>query len=76
MGIGFSTYVEACGLAPSALVGQLGAQAGQWESSVVRVMPTGKVEVLTGSHSHGQGHETTFAQIISLPRNSRFRWRM
>ncbi|MGI8747801.1 MAG: xanthine dehydrogenase family protein molybdopterin-binding subunit, partial [Deinococcus sp.] len=65
LGIGFSTYVEACGLAPSALVGQLGAQAGQWESAVVRVMPTGKVEVLTGSHSHGQGHETTFAQIVA-----------
>lgn len=65
IGIGFSTYVEACGLAPSALVGQLGAQAGQWESSVVRVMPTGKVEVLTGSHSHGQGHETTFAQLVA-----------
>ncbi|MFC4452554.1 xanthine dehydrogenase family protein molybdopterin-binding subunit [Deinococcus sonorensis] len=65
IGIGFSTYLEACGLAPSALVGQLGAQAGQWESAVVRVMPTGKVEVLTGSHSHGQGHETTFAQIVA-----------
>ncbi|TSA87733.1 molybdopterin-dependent oxidoreductase [Deinococcus detaillensis] len=65
IGIGFSTYVEACGLAPSALVGQLGAQAGQWESAVVRVMPTGKIEVLTGSHSHGQGHETTFAQIAA-----------
>jgi carbon-monoxide dehydrogenase large subunit len=46
-------------------VGQLGAQAGQWESAVVRVMPTGKVEVLTGSHSHGQGHETAFAQIVA-----------
>ncbi len=65
IGIGFSTYLEACGLAPSALVGQLGAQAGQWESAVVRVMPTGKIEVLTGSHSHGQGHETTFAQIAA-----------
>ncbi|WP_027482024.1 xanthine dehydrogenase family protein molybdopterin-binding subunit [Deinococcus pimensis] len=65
IGIGFSSYLEACGLAPSKLVGQLGAQAGQWESAVVRVMPTGKVEVLTGSHSHGQGHETAFAQIIA-----------
>lgn len=65
IGIGFSTYLEACGLAPSKLVGQLGAQAGQWESAVVRVMPTGKVEVLTGSHSHGQGHETAFAQIVA-----------
>ncbi|PYE51163.1 xanthine dehydrogenase family protein molybdopterin-binding subunit [Deinococcus yavapaiensis] len=65
IGIGFSSYLEACGLAPSKLVGMLGAQAGQWESAVVRVMPTGKVEVLTGSHSHGQGHETAFAQIVA-----------
>ncbi|CAN5745878.1 xanthine dehydrogenase family protein molybdopterin-binding subunit [soil metagenome] len=65
MGIGFSTYLEACGLAPSALVGTLGAQAGQWESSLVRVTPTGKIEVFTGSHSHGQGHETAFAQIVA-----------
>ena len=65
MGIGFSTYLEACGLAPSALVGTLGAQAGQWESSLIRVAPTGKIEVFTGSHSHGQGHETAFAQIVA-----------
>ena len=65
IGIGFSTYVEACGLAPSAVVGSLGAQAGQWESSLVRVAPTGTVEVFTGSHSHGQGHETAFAQIVA-----------
>ncbi|MGH9163814.1 MAG: xanthine dehydrogenase family protein molybdopterin-binding subunit, partial [Vicinamibacteraceae bacterium] len=65
LGIGFSTYLEACGLAPSAVVGSLGAQAGQWESALVRVMPTGKVEVFTGSHSHGQGHETAFAQIVA-----------
>jgi aerobic carbon-monoxide dehydrogenase large subunit len=65
LGIGFSTYIEACGLAPSAVVGSLGAQAGQWESAVVRVAPTGKVEVLTGSHTHGQGHETAFAQIVA-----------
>ena len=57
--------LEACGLAPSALVGQLGAQAGQWESSLVRVHPTGKVELYTGSHSHGQGHETAFPQIAA-----------
>ena len=69
MGIGFSTYIEACGLAPSALVGQLGAGAGQWESALVRVMPTGTVNVYTGSHSHGQGHETTFAQIVSKELN-------
>jgi carbon-monoxide dehydrogenase large subunit len=65
IGIGFSSYLEACGLAPSKVVGSLGAQAGQWESAVVRVMPTGKVEVLTGSHSHGQGHETAFAQLVA-----------
>jgi aerobic carbon-monoxide dehydrogenase large subunit len=65
LGIGFSCFVEACGLAPSSLVGSIGAQAGQWESAVVRVHPTGKVEVLTGSHSHGQGHETVFAQIVA-----------
>jgi carbon-monoxide dehydrogenase large subunit len=65
LGIGFSSYIEACGLAPSALVGSLGAGAGQWESALVRVMPTGMVNVYTGSHAHGQGHETTFAQIAS-----------
>jgi carbon-monoxide dehydrogenase large subunit len=65
IGIGVSTYLEACGLAPSALVGSLGAQAGQWESALVRVSATGKVEVLTGSHSHGQGHETAFAQVVA-----------
>ena len=65
IGIGVCTYLEACGLAPSALVGSLGAQAGQWESALVRVAATGKVEVLTGSHSHGQGHETAFAQVVA-----------
>ena len=65
MGIGLSSYIEACGLAPSHIVGSLGAQAGLYESGVVRVHPTGKVTVLTGSHSHGQGHETTFAQIVA-----------
>ena len=64
-GIGFSAYIEACGLAPSAAVGSLGAGVGLWESAEVRVNPTGSVEVLTGSHSHGQGHETTFAQLVS-----------
>jgi carbon-monoxide dehydrogenase large subunit len=64
-GIGISTYVEACGLAPSRLAGQLGARAGLYESALVRVHPTGSVTVLTGSHSHGQGHETTLAQIAS-----------
>ena len=65
MGIGFSTYIEACGIAPSAVVGSLGARAGLFESAGVRVQPTGKVTVFTGSHSHGQGHETTFAQVVS-----------
>ena len=65
IGIGVCTYLEACGLAPSALVGSLGAQAGQWESALVRVAATGMVEVLTGSHSHGQGHETAFAQVVA-----------
>ena len=65
LGVGFSTYLEACGLAPSQVVGSLGAQAGLYESATVRVHPTGKVSVFTGSHSHGQGHETTFAQVAS-----------
>ncbi len=64
-GIGFSSYVEACGIAPSAAVGSLGAGVGLWESAEVRVNPIGTVEILTGSHSHGQGHETTFAQLVS-----------
>ena len=64
-GIGFSTYIEACGIAPSQAVGSLGAGVGLWESAEVRVNPTGSVEVLTGSHGHGQGHETTFAQLVS-----------
>jgi carbon-monoxide dehydrogenase large subunit len=64
-GLGYSAYIEACGLAPSAAVGSLGAGVGLWESAEVRVNPVGTVEVLTGSHSHGQGHETTFAQLVS-----------
>src|SRR5271156_941022 len=64
-GIGFSTYIEACGIAPSQAVGSLGAGVCLWESAEVRVNPTGSVEVLTGSHAHGQGHETTFAQLVS-----------
>lgn len=65
IGIGFSTFIEACGIAPSAVVGSLGARAGLYESAIVRVQPTGKVNVYTGSHSHGQGHETTFAQLVA-----------
>ncbi len=64
-GLGFSTYIEACGIAPSQAVGSLGAGVGLWESAEVRVNPTGSVEVLTGCHAHGQGHETTFAQLVS-----------
>jgi len=64
-GIGFSCYIEACGLAPSQLAIQLGAGVGLYESGEIRVNPTGSVQVFTGSHSHGQGHETTFAQIVS-----------
>ncbi|MDQ0394004.1 xanthine dehydrogenase family protein molybdopterin-binding subunit [Labrys monachus] len=64
-GLGYSAYIEACGIAPSQAVGSLGAGVGLWESAEVRVNPIGTVEVLTGSHSHGQGHETTFAQLVS-----------
>src|ERR1700744_323411 len=64
-GIGFSCYIEACGIAPSKAVGSLGAGVGLWESAEVRVNPVGTIEVLTGSHSHGQGHETTFAQLVA-----------
>lgn len=65
LGVGFSTYIEACGIAPSAVVGSLGARAGLFEVGQVRVQPTGKVSVYTGSHAHGQGHETTFAQVVA-----------
>lgn len=65
LGVGFSTYIEACGIAPSAVVGSLGARAGLFEFGQVRVQPTGKVTVFTGAHSHGQGHETTFAQVVA-----------
>src|SRR5437016_9983760 len=65
LGIGFSTYIEACSIAPSKVVGSLGAQAGLYESGKVRVHPTGGITVYTGSHSHGQGHETTFSQLVA-----------
>jgi len=64
-GIGYASYIEACGLAPSNVAGALGARAGLFEAGEVRVNPTGSVTVFTGSHSHGQGHETTFAQIVA-----------
>ena len=64
-GLGINCYIEACGIAPSSLVGQLGARAGLYESATVRVNATGGLVVMTGSHSHGQGHETTFPQVIA-----------
>lgn len=64
-GLGYSCYIEACGLAPSNIAGALGARAGLFEAGEIRVHPTGSVTVFTGSHSHGQGHETTFAQVVS-----------
>jgi aerobic carbon-monoxide dehydrogenase large subunit len=64
-GLGYSCYIEACGIAPSAVAGSLGARAGLFEAGEVRVHPTGKVTIFTGSHSHGQGHETTFAQVVA-----------
>ena len=64
-GLGYSCYIEACGIAPSNIAGSLGARAGLFEAGEVRVHPTGKVTVFTGSHSHGQGHETTFSQVVA-----------
>ncbi len=64
-GWGLSTWIEACGIAPSNLVGQLGARAGLYESATVRVNATGSISLFTGSHSHGQGHETVFPQVIA-----------
>lgn len=65
LGIGCTTYVEICGLGPSQVAGAVGFQGGLWESSTVRVHPTGKVTVFTGASPHGQGEETTFAQIVA-----------
>ena len=89
-GIGVSTYLEACGIAPSAVVGSLGARAGLYEVANIKVHPTGSVTVYTGTHSHGQGHETTLAQLVcstssacrwirltsctAIPRRSRSAW--
>src|SRR5690242_7953666 len=64
-GLGYASYIEACGIAPSNIAGALGARAGLYEAGEVRVNPTGGVTVFTGSHSHGQGHETTFAQVVA-----------
>ncbi len=64
-GLGLSTWIEACGIAPSALVGALGARVGLFDAATVRVNATGSISVMTGAHSHGQGHETVFAQIVA-----------
>ena len=65
LGIGLSTYVEMCGLAPSRVLGSLRYAAGGWDAAVIRILATGKVEVSIGVTPHGQGHETTFAQIVA-----------
>lgn len=65
LGVGISSYIEACGIAPSKVAGAIGLRAGLYEAASVRVHPTGKVTVFTGSHSQGQGHETTFAQVVA-----------
>jgi carbon-monoxide dehydrogenase large subunit len=65
LGIGISTYTEMCGLAPSRVLGSLAYGAGGWEHAAIRMLPTGKVEVVTGSSAHGQGHETAWSQIVS-----------
>jgi carbon-monoxide dehydrogenase large subunit len=65
LGIGVSTYIEACGWAPSRILGQLGYAGGGWEHASVRVLPTGKVEVVTGTSPHGQGHETAWSQLVA-----------
>ena len=64
-GLGYACYIEACGIAPSNIAGALGARAGLFEAGEIRVHPTGSVTVFTGSHAHGQGHETTFAQVVA-----------
>jgi len=65
LGIGISTFIEACGWAPSRILGSLAYGAGGWEHAAIRVLPTGKVEVVTGTSSHGQGHETVWSQIVA-----------
>src|SRR5213075_1114959 len=65
LGIGVSTFTEMCGLAPSRVLGQLNYGAGGWEHATIRMLPTGKVEVLTGTSAHGQGHETAWSQIVA-----------
>ena len=65
LGIGVSTFTEMCGLAPSRVLGSLAYAAGGWEQASIRMLPTGKVEVVTGSSAHGQGHETAWSQIVA-----------
>jgi carbon-monoxide dehydrogenase large subunit len=65
LGVGFCTYVEICGLGPSKVAGAIGFQGGLWESSIIRVHPTGKVSVMIGANPHGQGEKTTFAQVVA-----------
>ena len=65
LGIGVSTFTEMCGLAPSRVLGSLDYGAGGWEHASVRMLATGKVEVITGASAHGQGHETAFSQIVA-----------
>jgi carbon-monoxide dehydrogenase large subunit len=65
LGLGISTFTEMCGLAPSRVLGSLAYGAGGWESASIRMLATGKVEVVTGASAHGQGHETAFAQIVA-----------
>ena len=65
LGLGVSTFTEMCGLAPSRVLGSLDYGAGGWEHAAVRMLPTGKVEVITGSSAHGQGHETAWSQIVA-----------
>ena len=65
LGLGLSSYVEICGLGPSQVAGAIGFQGGLWESAIVRFHPTGKVHVFIGASPHGQGEETTFAQIVA-----------
>jgi carbon-monoxide dehydrogenase large subunit len=65
LGIGFSTYLEMCGLAPSRILGALRYVAGGWEAATIRCLPTGTVQVLTGTTPHGQSHDTTFAQVVA-----------
>ena len=65
LGIGFSTFTEMCGLAPSRVLGSLSYGAGGWEHASIRMLPTGKVEVVSGSTPHGQGHDTAWSQLVA-----------